>query len=120
MKLTPDEIDRHVGAKLRFLRVSYGFSQSKLANKVGLTFQQIQKYEHGKNRISASKIWQFCGVFNVAPNEFFDGLDDEKLANQVKISRKVAETAHRLHRLENADIKNSMLELIQLCKCVDG
>lgn len=120
MNLTPNEIDRHVGAKLRFLRGAYGLSQSDLASKVGLTFQQIQKYEHGKNRISASKIWQFCGIFDVPPNEFFDGLDDDMLANQVTISRKVTETAQRLHNLENTAIKTSMLELIRACKCVDG
>ncbi len=120
MKLIPEEIDFHVGAKLRYLRDVYGLSQSDLANKAGLTLQQIQKYEQGKNRISASKLWQFCGLLHVTPNDFFEGLEDEILADQVKFSRKVAETARHLHNLENADIMDSMLELIRVCKSDDG
>jgi len=116
MNLTTQEIDRHVGAKLRFLREANGLSQACLANKVGVTSQQIQKYEHGSNRISASKLWQFCDSFHVTPNDFFDGLENSTSKNQTPIPRKVAETAMHLHQLPDSGIKQNMLELIRLCK----
>lgn len=79
MTLSTEEIDRHVGARLRMLRNQSGMSQAVLARKVGLTFQQIQKYETGVNRISASKLWQFCNVLEVVPNDFYIGLDNRLL-----------------------------------------
>lgn len=73
---TATEVDAFVGAQLKILRKSSGFSQTDLANKVGVTFQQIQKYERGTNRIGASRLWEFCKVFNVPPGRFFDGVED--------------------------------------------
>lgn len=73
---TATEVDAFVGSQLKILRKSAGYSQTELANKVGVTFQQIQKYERGTNRIGASRLWEFCKVFNVAPGRFFDGVED--------------------------------------------
>lgn len=73
---TATEVDAFVGAQLKILRKSAGYSQTDLANKVGVTFQQIQKYERGTNRIGASRLWEFCKVFNVPPGRFFDGVED--------------------------------------------
>ncbi|MFZ5965489.1 helix-turn-helix domain-containing protein [Thalassococcus sp. BH17M4-6] len=120
MKLSSEEIDRHVGAKLRFLREANGLSQAALAGEVGVTFQQVQKYEQGSNRISASKLWQFCEVLNVTPNNFFEGIDEELATKQNHIPRKVAETAWHLHQLKDAQIKHNMLELIRLCQGSDA
>ena len=69
------EVDVFVGKQLKILRKNAGMSQTDLADKVGVTFQQIQKYERGTNRIGASRLWAFCGVFSVSPNQFFKGLD---------------------------------------------
>ncbi len=68
-------IDNHVGSQLLRLRVLSRISQYELAEKVDLTFQQIQKYENGANRIGASRLWQFAMFFQVEPNYFFEGLD---------------------------------------------
>ncbi|MDU8910165.1 helix-turn-helix transcriptional regulator [Aestuariicoccus sp. MJ-SS9] len=116
MALSPEDIDRHVGARLRFLREACGFSQAYLGKSVGLTFQQIQKYEQGSNRISASKLWQLADLLGVTPNNFFDGLDREQPLNDTLVSRDVAEAALQLHQLEDPDVKRNMLELIRLCK----
>ena len=62
---TATEVDAFVGSQLKSLRKLAGYSQTELANKVGVTFQQIQKYERGTNRIGASRLWGFCKVFNV-------------------------------------------------------
>jgi transcriptional regulator with XRE-family HTH domain len=70
----PHPVDEHVGARLRQLRKSIKLSQSALAEQLGLTFQQVQKYERGTNRISASKLHEAAMVLNVPIAAFFDGL----------------------------------------------
>lgn len=72
---TATEVDAFVGAQLKILRKAAGYSQTDLAKQVGVTFQQIQKYERGTNRIGASRLWKFCNVFEVAPGRFFDGVE---------------------------------------------
>ena len=72
---TATEVDAFVGVQLKALRKLAGFSQSDLADQVGVTFEQIQKYERGTNRIGASRLWSFCKVFDVAPGRFFDGVE---------------------------------------------
>ena len=59
---TGDPVDRHVGARLRLCRHARGTKQTELASAIGLTFQQIQKYENGSNRISASKLYAIAAV----------------------------------------------------------
>jgi transcriptional regulator with XRE-family HTH domain len=70
-------VDIYVGGRLRLKRTLSGFSQERLGDRVGLTFQQIQKYEKGSNRISASRMFQFARVLDVAPAWFFEGIEDE-------------------------------------------
>lgn len=67
----PNPIDVEVGARLRVLRKLRGLSQSDLAERLGLTFQQVQKYERGANRISASKLWQVAEILKVPVSELF-------------------------------------------------
>lgn len=73
----PEPVDVHVGARLRLRRILVGFSQEKLAEHLGLTFQQIQKYEKGSNRISASRLFQIANVLEVPVQYFFDDLPVE-------------------------------------------
>src|SRR5579863_9075097 len=73
MMKSPNPIDRHVGARLRMRRLMVGLSQSKLAEALEVTFQQIQKYEKGANRIGASRLQQLARVLEVPPSFFFDG-----------------------------------------------
>lgn len=67
-------VDEHVGARLRGLRMMRGVTQEKLAESVGITFQQVQKYEKGQNRMSAGRLTEFGRVLEVQPAYFFDGL----------------------------------------------
>jgi transcriptional regulator with XRE-family HTH domain len=67
-------VDAHVGARLRLRRTLLGMSQEKLGAAVGLTFQQIQKYEKGANRIGASRLHDFSRVLDVPPSFFFDDM----------------------------------------------
>ncbi len=70
-KATPHQIDIHVGNRLRSRRLVLGLSQEKLGDHLGITFQQIQKYEKGTNRISASKLQAAAGVLGVPVTYFF-------------------------------------------------
>ena len=76
----PHPVDRHVGRRVCEKRISLGYNQSDLGRALGLTFQQIQKYEKGANRISASKLWDIARFFKVDIGYFFDGLGEAGLA----------------------------------------
>ncbi len=71
----PHPIDVHVGGRVRVRRVHLGLSQAKLAAALGLTFQQIQKYERGVNRISASKLFELSQFLEVPVSFFFEGVE---------------------------------------------
>ncbi|MDB5649028.1 MAG: family transcriptional regulator [Hyphomicrobiales bacterium] len=73
MTKTPNPIDQHVGNRVRMRRVMLGFSQEKLGGALGLTFQQVQKYEKGTNRIGASRLQAISKILDVPPSFFFDG-----------------------------------------------
>ena len=73
MVKTPNPIDKHVGSRVRMRRVLLGMSQEKLGEALNLTFQQVQKYEKGTNRIGASRLQQISRTLNVPPAYFFDG-----------------------------------------------
>jgi transcriptional regulator with XRE-family HTH domain len=72
----PNPIDVHVGRRVRLRRKELGISQERLAEGLGLTFQQVQKYERGANRVSASKLYEMARVLRVSIGYFFEGLDD--------------------------------------------
>lgn len=72
--MTAHPVDVHVGRRLREARLARGVTQEKLGALAEITFQQIQKYESGRNRISASKLYEFALVLFVDVSFFFDGL----------------------------------------------
>ncbi len=76
-KKTPNPIDVHVGNRVRMRRMLIGMSQEKLGEKLGLTFQQIQKYEKGTNRISASRLYQISQILGVPVQFFFEDLPQQ-------------------------------------------
>lgn len=73
---SPNPIDIHVGARVRLRRKLLGISQEQLATALKLTFQQVQKYERGANRISASKLYETASALQVPVAYFFEGLSD--------------------------------------------
>lgn len=73
----PHPVDRLVGRRVAEKRVALGYNQGDLGRALGLTFQQIQKYEKGTNRISASKLWMISQFFGVEISDFFEGLPRE-------------------------------------------
>jgi transcriptional regulator with XRE-family HTH domain len=73
MDKQPNEVDQHVGRRLRMRRLMLGMSQEKLADQLHLTFQQVQKYEKGVNRISASRLQEMSRILQVPVPFFFEG-----------------------------------------------
>lgn len=72
-KKAPNPIDRHVGSRVRMRRMMLSMSQEKLGDALGLTFQQVQKYEKGANRIGASRLQNIAGILQVPVSFFFEG-----------------------------------------------
>ena len=73
MKKSPNPTDKHVGSRVRMRRMMLGMSQEKLGDGLGLTFQQVQKYEKGTNRIGASRLQHISRILQVPVSFFFDG-----------------------------------------------
>src|ERR1700730_12604292 len=72
-KKAPNPTDKHVGSRVRMRRMMLGMSQEKLGDALGLTFQQVQKYEKGTNRIGASRLQQIAHILQVSVSFFFEG-----------------------------------------------
>jgi transcriptional regulator with XRE-family HTH domain len=73
---SPNPVDVHVGKRIRLRRMLLGYSQQQLAMRLGLTFQQVQKYEKGYNRVGASRLWDMSRVLRVQMDFFFENMDD--------------------------------------------
>ena len=73
-------VDLHVGKRIRQRRWLVGMTQQQLAEQVGIKFQQIQKYETGANRVSASRLWDISEAMDVPVNFFFEGIEQEVAA----------------------------------------
>lgn len=76
MSANPDPIDIHVGSRVRLRRTLLGMSQEKLGDALGLTFQQIQKYERGANRIGSSRLFKLSQILDVPVSFFFDDMPE--------------------------------------------
>jgi transcriptional regulator with XRE-family HTH domain len=84
-----NEIDRHLGKRLRQRRRTLGLTQQQIAEAVGVRFQQIQKYECGANRISAARLWLLAKALESPVGAFFDGLGDEtELGEDEEVKRR--------------------------------
>ena len=87
----PNPVDRHVGLRIRMRRKELGISQERLAESIGLTFQQVQKYERAANRVSASKLWEMSRALSTNIGYFYEGLGD---GPEIRGSNLPRETLH--------------------------
>ena len=114
----PDPIDAHVGSRLRTHRMSLRISQTKLGNELGVTFQQIQKYENGTNRLGASNLYKSAKFLGVGVDYFFEGLDGSGITatksegNAMK-SPESARFARDVMRVPDAGVRRRMGELLK-------
>ncbi len=110
----PHPVDLHVGGRLKQIRGLRGLSQTNLADTVGLTFQQIQKYENGANRISASRLWEFAEHLNVPISFFYDGLDDARDNIELKVDRMALELVRALQSIKDDEVRRRLYELAKM------
>jgi transcriptional regulator with XRE-family HTH domain len=100
---TANQIDVHVGRRMRRRREALGISQGRLGRHLGLTFSQVQKYEKGANRIGAGRLYQIADFLGVPPSYFFAGLDEPEEA---------AGTAEDVRRRDEAAILSDAFDAI--------
>jgi transcriptional regulator with XRE-family HTH domain len=114
------DMDRHVGARLQMRRIILGLNQSQLGKAVGITFQQVQKYENGVNRVSASKLYQFASALGVPVLFFFEGVGlkpggEHRAGRQEKDPLQKRETlqfVRALGRISSLAVRKSLTDLI--------
>ena len=109
-------VDVHVGVRMRQRRTLLGMSQTKVADAVGLTFQQIQKYERGSNRIGSSRLFEFAKVLDVPVSHFFEEMPSNALAGRPMAGRgrkSFGEAATPFEQEKDPLIKRETLELVR-------
>lgn len=107
----PHWVDVHVGTQLKMVRLLRGLSQQKVAQLVGVSFQQIQKYEEGRNRISASRLYDFSLVLKVPAARFFDGTERGS-GQSMNFSEEEAKFIAAFSRIEAPELRAIFGELI--------
>jgi transcriptional regulator with XRE-family HTH domain len=129
----PDPIDIHVGKRIKLRRTLLHISQEQLAGDIGVTFQQVQKYESGHNRVSASRLFDISRVLNCPIAYFFEDIGPETTGDRTTPASRSGETAaeealdidadpmqrtetlelvRAYWRLHNADLRRNVLELL--------
>ena len=109
-------VDVHVGSRMRQRRTLLGMSQTKLGNAVGLTFQQIQKYERGSNRIGSRRLFEFAKVLDVPVSHFFEDMPSNALAGRPMSGRGrkgFGEAGTPFEQEKDPLIKRETLELVR-------
>ncbi len=106
----PHPIDVYVGARVRQRRVLLGMNQTKLGDALGMSFQQVQKYENGKNRISASKLFKLSQVLDVSIEYFFDDMPPVVAASSM-ITQETLKLVRAYYEIEDAKIRKHVYEL---------
>lgn len=118
-----NQLDLEIGRRLRQSRLVEQLTQGQLAQKIGISFQQLQKYENGSNRISASRLWSVSRALGLPITYFYDGLDDglddgqdnasAKDARSVNLPDHTIRVARTLNDLADGEVKNKLFELIR-------
>ncbi|MDH3473391.1 MAG: helix-turn-helix domain-containing protein [Rhodospirillales bacterium] len=127
---SPNPIDVHVGSRVRLRRTLLGMSQEKLGEAIGLTFQQVQKYERGSNRIGASRLFDLARVLDVPVGFFFDDMSEDvaarspgqakgKPAEPVGIQpnpmakRETLELVRAYYKISDSSVRKRLFEMVK-------
>lgn len=127
MASNPNPVDVHVGSRVRLRRTLLGMSQEKLGAALGLTFQQVQKYERGTNRIGSSRLYQLGRILEVPVSFFFDDMPSETAASaptapeaeaevfdQEDLSkRETLELVRAYYRIDDPAVRKRVFELVK-------
>ena len=126
----PDPIDIHVGSRVRLRRTLMGLSQQSLGQALSLTFQQIQKYERGTNRIGAGRLMRIASALDVHPSYFFDDMPEEIAGKGAARNhgavpdlnyarRETHELVRVFSRIDSNDVRGQLLALMRVLGAVD-
>jgi len=119
-KRSPNQTDIHIGKRVRMMRLARGLSQTDLATRLGITFQQIQKYERGTNRVGAGRLQEMANLLGVTPAFFFEdgprvkpgksapSETTELLANKYNLA-----LARAFNRIRSTSVRRNVLELVE-------
>lgn len=127
----PNPIDVHVGGRVRLRRTLLGMSQEKLGEALGLTFQQVQKYERGANRIGASRLYDLSRVLDVPVSYFFEDMDEGMMAasprhmvratedppqfeDGLMVQRETLELVRAYYRIRDPEVRKRVQELARV------
>lgn len=127
MTSKPDPVDVHVGSRVRLRRTLLGMSQEKLGDALGLTFQQVQKYERGANRIGSSRLFQLSKILDVPVSFFFDDMETAATAGARGMSdgnsvpfeaeqlarRETLELVRAYYRITEPTVRKRIFELVK-------
>ncbi len=113
-KIGPDDRDRVIGERLRAYRDINGLSQTELGEAIGVTFQQVQKYERGKNKVSVSRLIDICKILNTPLMNFLTGLDNTANAQIIAIS-----DVKQDRLIQDPDRNKEIAELLKIYNSVD-
>ena len=116
-------IDVHIGKRIKVRRVMIGMSQEKLGDKLGLTFQQVQKYEKGTNRVAAGRLQQVADILGVHIAFFYEGLSSRDpvgaeiginaLGDGSSVEKEVLQMLHAFNSIEDPKIRRALLSMAQ-------
>ena len=136
MASRPNPIDVHVGGRVRLRRTLLGMSQEKLAQALGLTFQQIQKYERGANRIGSSRLYKLSQILDVPVSFFFDDMTEETATGGGAVApanapedpsgpdaltkRETLELVRAYYRIPDERLRRKVFELVKAAGPKDG
>lgn len=117
----PNPVDVHVGKRLRQRRTHIGMTQEQLGAALGITFQQIQKYERGANRVGASRLFDICRILDVPPQFFFEGMPVNGQAHgeavpllprsEDPVDREIMDLVRAYRSIDSAAVRLRLLEL---------
>ena len=107
-------IDGHVGQQIKLHRQNKGYSQEKLANMLGISYQQLHKYETGVNGVSASRLSELADALEIAPSNFFIGLNEETTGDMRHLSPRYLQFMHYFDRIPNSRHRDAINLLIRV------
>lgn len=109
----PHPTDVFVGHKVREARAAKGMTQTQLGDLIGVSFQQMQKYEKGTNRIGSSRLWGISVALDVPVTYFFEGLQGAGEVNQKTLPRRTIELANQIDSIPDEKARTAVLSLIK-------
>jgi transcriptional regulator with XRE-family HTH domain len=115
---SPNLVDKHVGSRVRVRRLVIGMSQEKLGEMLGLTFQQVQKYEKGTNRIGSGRLYQIAAALQVPVSFFYEDQAGDAGSNgeapeELLIDRKSIELLQAFNAIDDEGMRDALLNLTQ-------